>query len=99
MSRKTKTGLAIVLVFILCCIIIWAFCYSQLNLKEQNHKADLFTLVPRDAQAIIETGNINTLFHALEAAPYQNELEQLHLSDLFTFLNHKIDDMAEEKGH
>ena len=99
MSRKTKTGLAIVLVFILCCIIIGAFCYAQLNLKEQNHKADLFTLVPRDAQAIIETGNINTLFHALEAAPYQNELEQLHLSDLFTFLNHKIDDMAEEKGH
>ena len=87
MSRKTKTGLAIVLVFILCCIIIGAFYYAQLNLKEQNHKADLFALVPRDAQAIIETGNINTLFHALEAAPYQNELEQLHLSDLFTFLN------------
>ena len=46
MSRKVKSRLTVALVFILCCVVIGAFLYAQLNLKEKNHKADLFTLVP-----------------------------------------------------
>lgn len=99
MSRKVKSRLTVALVFILCCVVIGAFLYAQLNLKEKNHKADLFTLVPTDAQAIVETNNINNLFQALEAAPYRQAYEELHFSALFNFLNHKIEELAEEKGH
>lgn len=99
MSRKVKSKLTVAFVFILCCVVIGAFLYAQLNLKEKNHKADLFALVPTDAQAIVETSNINHLFQALEAAPYQQAYEQLHFSALFNFLNHKIEDLAEEKAH
>lgn len=99
MSRKAISRLGVMSAFILCCAIIGAFMYAQLNLKEKNQKVDLFTLVPADAQAIVETSNINHLFQALEAAPYKQAYEQLHFSALFNFLNHKIENMAEEKAH
>ena len=99
MSRKLKSRITLTLVFVLCCVVTGVFFYAQLNLKEKNQKADLFSLVPLHAQAIIETNNINSLFQALEATPFVDEYEQLHFSDLFNFLNHKIDEIAEEKGH
>lgn len=99
MSRKLKSRITLTLVFVLCCVVTGVFFYAQLNLKEKNQKADLFSLVPLHAQAIIETNNINSLFQALEASPFVDEYEQLHFSDLFNFLNHKIDEIAEEKGH
>lgn len=99
MSRKLRSRITITLAFIICCVVIGAFFYAQLNLKEKTAKTDLFTLVPQNAQAIIETNNITSLFQTLEATPFQKDYEQLHFSDLFNFLNHKIDELAEVKGH
>lgn len=99
MSRKLRSRITIMLAFIICCVVTGAFFYAQLNLKEKTIKTDLFTLVPQNAQAIIETNNITSLFQALETTSFQKDYEQLHFSDLFNFLNHKIDELAEAKGH
>ena len=99
MGRKVKSRLTVTFVFILSCVVIGAFLYAQLNLKEKNQKADLFTLVPEGAQAIVETSNINSLFQALDGATYQQAYEQLHFSELFSFLDHKIEELAEERAH
>lgn len=99
MNRKIKSRIAVTLAVVLSCIVIGIILYAQLNLKEKSQRANLFQLVPSDAQTIIETNNINSLFQALETTSFQKDYEQLHISDLFDFLNHKIDDLAAEKGH
>ena len=99
MSRLAKPRISIILTFVICCALIGVFFYAQLNIKEQKTKANLFTLVPQDAQAIIETNNINSLFQDLEGSVFYQDYKNIHFSDLFNFLNHKIDQLAEKKGH
>lgn len=99
MSRKTKSRIIILAVAVLCCAATIAFFYAQINLKEKSMKADLFTLVPHDAQAILETNNINALFESLDLCSFRKQYEELNFSELLTFLDRKVDDRAERKGH
>lgn len=99
MSRKTKSGIIIMGVAIICCAITIAFFYAQINLKKKSMKADLFTLVPHDSKAILETNNINMLFESLDLSSFRKQYEALNFSELLTFLSNKVDDRAEQKGH
>lgn len=99
MRKKTRTKITITLFVILCCIITGLFFYTQLEIKEKGNKMDLYELVPYNAQSILETNNISNLFQTLETTIYQDTRKHEHISDLFNFLNYRIDKLAEEKGH
>ena len=68
-------------------------------MKEKSSKMDLYELVPYNTHSILETSNISNLFQTLETTVYQDACTQNQISDLFNFLNYRIDELAEEKGH
>ena len=99
MIKKARTRITITLFIILCCIFTGFFFYTQLEMKEKSSKMDLYELVPYNTHSILETSNISNLFQTLETTVYQDACTQNQISDLFNFLNYRIDELAEEKGH
>ena len=99
MIKKARTKITITFFIILCCIFTGFFFYTQLEMKEKSSKMDLYELVPYNTHSILETSNISNLFQTLETTVYQDACTQNQISDLFNFLNYRIDELAEEKGH
>lgn len=83
-------------------IILIAFSwwgYSRLSFQEKQTDIDLYTLVPADSKAILETNDLNALHKTIRNSSYVQKYNLLHISDLLNLLTNNIDNLSRQQAH
>lgn len=83
--------------FLLIGCIRWG--YKQLYLQEQHAEINLYTLVPADCIAMLETNDINTLYNSINYADFYHEYQDFHVSDILDFLTKDLDKLTSQQAH
>lgn len=86
--------------FLIIAVIIGGiYFFILLNEKERATEIDLYTLVPDDCFAIVETDNAGQLINSLENAAYTEKIANLHISQLLESFKSKLQNISASKAH
>lgn len=99
MERKRIYAFIIPLVIV---GILAAFCgwgYSRLSTQEELVGVDLYTLVPADCEAVLETKDIDALRKTIQSSPYINRHGLEEVSYLMGLLVHHIETFSRQQAH
>jgi len=99
MNKKTISRTVTLLAILLLFTAIGTFYYMKLELQENNGKTDLFSLVPKECEAIIEVNNIRNLFQKLQYTAFSESYKDLQISDLIRLLDESSNRFDEQKAH
>lgn len=99
MNKKTISRTVILLAILLLFTAMGTFYYMKLELQGNNGRTDLFSLVPKECEAIIEVNNIHHLFQELSYTAFAEPYKELHISDLIRLLNESFNRFDEQKAH
>lgn len=83
----------------LLCAGIALFSFMRLNAVEQRKDFDLYTLVPQDAVAVFETGQLVETLEAMNQMECTKEGHTLHVSELFSTLRTYLNSLMTEAPH
>lgn len=73
--------------------------YTQLSFQEKQADIDLYTLVPADCEAILETNDINALYKSIYNSHYIQQYDYLQVSDLLNLLTNNIENLSRQQAH
>lgn len=96
--KKAYTILVSVLSIILLTLIIW-WGYTNLSQKEVNADIDLYTLVPSDSKAILESKDFSTLQKNIHSSHFTEEYGLLHVSDLLNDFISYLENVSKQQAH
>lgn len=96
-KRSLYIASTILGLFLLIGSIRWG--YKQLYLQEQHAEIDLYTLVPTDCIAMLETNDINALYKNINYAEFNREYQDFHVSDILGFLTKNLDKLTSQQAH
>lgn len=96
-KRSLYIASTILGLFLLIGSIRWG--YKQLYLQEQHAEIDLYTLVPTDCIAMLETNDINALYKSINYAEFYNDYQDFHVSDILDFLTKDLDKLTHQQAH
>ena len=98
--KKITSWQNLLLVFLIIAIIAGgAYCFILLNEKERAADIDLYTLVPNDSFAIVETDNAGLLINCLDNAAYTEKIADLHISKLLESFKNNLQSISDSKAH
>lgn len=99
MNKKTLSRIAtsVSIILFLTAVITWG--YTRLSIREKQTETDLYTLVPRECDAILETKNIHTLYKNIQHSCFNQEYNDLHISKLLNFLTDNLEKLANQQAH
>lgn len=99
MNKKTlsKIATSVSLILFLTAIISWG--YTQLSVQEKQADIDLYTLIPAECDAILETRDINALYNNIRHSCFNREYNDLHVSELLSFLTGHLESFANQQAH
>lgn len=83
----------------LLCAGIALFSFMRINAVEQHKDFDLYTLVPQDAVAVFETGQLVETLEAMNQMECTKEGHTLHVSELFSTLRTYLNSLMTEAPH
>lgn len=86
---------SIILVFIL--IIVWG--YQQLNTREKSVNINLYTLVPQDCYAIVETNDIATWIHHVKGAQFSDAFQEIYSSPILRKIIPHFEHQLKSRNH
>lgn len=99
MKKKMILRTILSVIIILLIIASGIYFYSLLREKGNASEIDLYTLVPEDCLAIVETDNVGYLFNSLENARYTDKINELKLSQLLNGFKNNIQSLSDSKAH
>ena len=99
MNRKMISRTALTVTILVFFIVIGFYFYYLLSQKEKEAEMNLFTLIPQTSIAIVETQNINYLFHNMDKLDYGQPYDSLNVSDLLDKLKNSFKVLSESKVH
>lgn len=73
--------------------------YKRLSFQEEQADVDLYTLVPTDCEALLETKDIDALQKSMNGAHYIRQHGVLKVSDLLNLLANHIGTLAKQQAH
>lgn len=73
--------------------------YNQLSFQEEQADVDLYTLVPADCEALLETKDIDALQKTMNGAHYMRQHGVLNVSDLLNLLATNLETIAKQQAH
>ncbi len=73
--------------------------YTRLSLQEEQADVDLYTLVPTDCEALLETKDISALQKNIDGSHYIRQYGVLNVSDLLNLLTNNIGTIAKQQAH
>lgn len=86
-------------ILILSAVFAGIYSYLQLANREKGADTDLFSLVPENSLAILETNNVSELMENIGGVSFAGEYDSLHISDLLGFLKNNIDLLKANTAH
>ena len=99
MKLKLIIRLAIVLSVVLLCTGFGVYSFFRLNAEEHRQDFDLFSLVPQDVVAVLETNHLGELVASIDGMKCSREGKFLYASDLFVLLKDGLHALIEESPH
>lgn len=99
MKLKLIIRLAILLSVVLLCTGFGVYSFFRLNAEEHRQDFDLFSLVPQDVIAVLETDHLGELVSSIDRMKCSREGRFLYASDLFVLLKKGLHALIEESPH
>lgn len=99
MNKKMKIRIIIGSILIILSIIAGSYSYLQLTNRELGADIDLFSFVPENSVAILETNNVSELMENIEQASFIQRYDSLELSYILTFLKSNVDLLKANIAH
>lgn len=99
MNKKTLSRIAtsVSIILFLTAVISWG--YTRLSMQEKQTTTDLYTLIPSECDAILETKNINTLYNNIHHSCFNQEYNDLRVSKLLDFLINNLEELTNQQAH
>ncbi|MGN0309588.1 MAG: DUF3352 domain-containing protein [Bacteroides sp.] len=99
MKLKLMIRLAILLSVVLLCTGFGVYSFFRLNAEEHRQDFDLFSLVPQDVVAVLETDHLEELISSIDRMKCSRDGRFLYASDLFVLLKDGLHALVEESAH
>lgn len=99
MNRKQIYNIIIKISIILVFILIIAWGYQQLNTREKSVNINLYTLVPQDCYAIVETNDIATWIHHVKGAQFSDALQEIYSFPILRKIIPHIERQLKSRNH
>ena len=99
MKFGTSIKLGTFLSVFLFCLAVGYYAFTRLSIVDQNRNIDLFSLVPADSKAVLESENVDAFLKEYSKLTYHAELKNIHFPDLFRFLVNQLNDYATANAH
>ena len=99
MNKKTKIKVIIGAILIILSVTACVYSYLQLASREKSADVDLFSLVPENSVAILETDNVSELMESIGQVSFAQQYDSLHISDLLSFLKNNIGLLKANTAH
>lgn len=97
-KKKVYTYILPACAAILLIAISW-WGYTRLSFQEEQADIDLYTLVPANSEAILETNDINALYKTIRNSHYIQQYDFLQVSDLLDLLTNNIENLSRQQAH
>ncbi len=99
MNKKMIMRSVVSAIIILLFIFIGTHFYFLLQGKEKESEISLYSLVPQDCLAVLETDNVGNLFHNINKVNYSDKMNAYRASDLLYGLKNNLEALSESKAH
>ena len=92
---KLGTGISILLL----CLAMGYYAFLKMDMAKNSHHFDLYSLVPQDSEAILESNDINAFLDDYPLLNYSNELDNFHLQSDFHYILSQLNEYTTLNGH
>ena len=99
MKLKLIIRLAVILSIVLLCTAFGVYSFFRLSAEEHRQDFDLFTLVPDDVSAVVETDQLDELVRSIDGMKCSQDGVFLYASDLFVLLKDELHALQDEAPH
>lgn len=99
MNLRNIVKIGTVLSVLLFVLAVLFYVFTRLDMAKSNRDIDLFSLVPSNSIAVLESDNINTFFNQYSELNYNRELGGFHFPGLFEFLITGLNEYTDENAH
>lgn len=99
MKLRALMKIAVITSIVLLCTGFGVYSFFRLNAVENSHKFNLYTLVPQDAIAILETDRMADLVEQINNLSCSKDDHFLYISELFVYLKKYLHTLVEKTPH
>lgn len=97
-----KKRIHILLIPICAIAVLAAVCwwgYNRLSIQEEQADIDLYSLVPTNCEALLETKDINALHKTIQSSHYMSQYDWLNVSELLRLLTDNLETISQQQAH
>lgn len=99
MKLRVLIRIAVIVSIVLLCTGFGAYSFLRMNAVENQQDFNLFTLVPQDATAILETDRMADLMEDINGLYCSKDDHFLYVSDLFVYLKKYLNALVGDTPH
>lgn len=99
MKLRVLIRIAVIVSIVLLCTGVGAYSFLRMNAVENQQDFNLFTLVPQDATAILETDRMADLMEDINGLYCSKDDHFLYVSDLFVYLKKYLNALVGDTPH
>lgn len=99
MRLRTVVKLGTIVSVLLFCLAMGCYVLMRLDMTERDRGVNLFTYIPSDCVAVLETDNIHEVLDHTQMLNYSRELESFQFPRLFDLLLNGLNEYAKENAH
>lgn len=99
MKLRSFVRLSVIVSVVLLCAAFAVFSYVRLNAADRAKDFNLYTLVPDDALAVVETERMAELVEEINEMQCSKDQHFLHISELFSYLKNYLVTFVDEAPH
>ena len=86
MRLRTVVKLGTIVSVLLFCLAMGCYVLMRLDMTERDRGVNLFTYIPADCEAVLETDNIHEVLDHSQMLNYSRELESFRFPPLSSFI-------------
>lgn len=99
MKARLVVRFSMLLAVALLCLGFGVYSFFRLNAVGERHDFNLYSLVPQDAIAVLETGRMAALVDDINALPCSKDDHFLYVSDIFVYLKDHLHTFVDDTPH
>lgn len=99
MKLRSFVRLSLIVSVVLLCAAFAVFSYLRLHAADRAKDFNLYTLVPDDALAVVETDRMADLVKEINEMQCSKDLHFLYVSDLFSYLKNYLTSFVDDTPH